>query len=141
MRILSIPLVLSVPKPIYKINMLYAIRNNEGRIISLSETAQAGAEPVDIKNKEVLQFLSINDEEFSAEEFLEKSDTGVSRIFEDLIDVLIGKNIIMFTDLPEMAQQKLLSRKLARNINRSDHPDAESHHIPTSILIDDDDTL
>lgn len=121
--------------------MLYAIRNNEGRITSLSETPQAGAEPVDIKNKEVLAFLSISDEEFSAEEFLEQSDTGVSRIFEDLIDVLVGKNIIMFTDLPEMAQQKLLSRKLARNINRSDNPDAEVLDTTTSILIDDNDTI
>ena len=120
--------------------MLYAIRNDEGRIISLSETPQQGAEPVDIKNKEVLQFLSINDEEFSPEEFLEKSDTSVARIFEDLVDVLIHKNLILFTDLPEMAQQKLLSRRLARNINRAENPELDD--MPSSsFLIDDDDTI
>jgi hypothetical protein len=121
--------------------MLYAIRNTEGRIISLSETPQTGAEVVDIKNKEVLDFLSINDEEFSAEEFLEQSDTSVARIFEDLIDVLIGKNIIMFTDLPEMAQQKLLSRKLARNINKEEDETSEIQTNSSSFLIDDNDTL
>ncbi len=120
--------------------MLYAIRNNEGRIISLSETFQEGAEPVDIKNKEVLEFLSINNEEFSAEEFLEQSDTAVARIFEDLIDVLIGKNIIMFTDLPEMAQRKLLSRKLARNMNREGETE-EIVQSSNTFLIDDNDTL
>ena len=119
--------------------MLYAIRNTEGRIISLSETPQSGAEVVDIKNKEVLDFLSMNDEEFSAEEFLEQS--SVARIFEDLIDVLIGKNIIMFTDLPEMAQKKLLSRKLARNINRKEDENSEAESSSSSFLIDDNDIL
>jgi len=119
--------------------MLYAIRNEEGRIISLSETFKPEAERVDIKNKEVLEFLSINDDEFSAEEFLEESDAAVSRIFEDLIDVLVGKNIIMFTDLPAMAQKKLLSRKLVRNIQRKEGDPAPTPS--TSFLIEDDDTI
>jgi len=125
----------------YQINMLYAIRNAEGRIISLSETAQSGAEVVDIKNKEVLDFLSINDEEFTAEEFLQQSDMAVARIFEDLVDVLIKKNVIMFTDLPPMAQQKLLSRKLARNINRGEDEQEGTESRSHSFLIEDDDTL
>lgn len=120
--------------------MLYAIRNEEGRIVSLSETHTSGAEAVDIKNKEVLEFLSINDDEFSAEEFLEQSDTAVARIFEDLVDVLISKNIIMFTDLPEMAQKKLLSRKLARNMNRPEN-DTITPQENHSFLIEDDETL
>ncbi|MDO6514259.1 MULTISPECIES: hypothetical protein [unclassified Neptuniibacter] len=120
--------------------MLYAIRNEEGRIISLSETFQTGAEAVDIKNKEVLAFLSINDNEFSAEEFLEQSDAAVSRIFEDLIDVLVGKNIIMFTDLPPMAQKKLLSRKLARNLNRQEG-DSDTQTSTSFLIVDDDETI
>ena len=119
--------------------MLYAIRNEQGRIISLSETPKQGAENVDIKNPEVLEFLSINDEEFTAEAFLEKSDTEVARIFEDLVDVLIHKGLIMFTDLPDQAQQKLLSRKLARNINRDEtDPDPIAR---SSFFIDDGETL
>lgn len=125
----------------YQINMLYAIRNEEGRIISLSETPQAGAEAVDIKNKEVMEFLSINDEGFSAEEFLQQSDMAVARIFEDLVDVLISKNLIMFTDLPPMAQKKLLGRKLARNINRGDEGTEQQEEKSHSFLIGDDETL
>lgn len=125
----------------YQINMLYAIRNEEGRIVSLSETPQAGAETVDMKNKEVMDFLSINDEEFSAEEFLQQSDMAVARIFEDLVDVLISKNLIMFTDLPPMAQKKLLGRKLARNINRGEGETEQQEEKSHSFLIGDDETL
>ncbi|WP_286237408.1 hypothetical protein [Neptuniibacter halophilus] len=121
--------------------MLYAIRNDEGRIVSLSETLQPGAEPVDIKNREVLDFLSINDEEFSPEEFLARSDMAVARIFEDLVDVLIAKNLIMFTDLPEMAQKKLLSRKLARNIGRDDTDAVQQPENGHSFLIEDDEVF
>ncbi|WP_415888791.1 hypothetical protein ACMXYV_12425 [Neptuniibacter sp. SY11_33] len=125
----------------YQINMLYAIRNEEGRIVSLSETPQAGAEAVDIKNKEVMDFLSFNDEEFSAEEFLQQSDMAVARIFEDLVDVLINKNLILFTDLPPMAQKKLLGRKLARNINRGEGEAELQEEKSHSFLIGDDETL
>lgn len=118
--------------------MLYAIRNESGRIVSLSETPQQDAEPVSIKDTEVLEFLSIEDDDFSATEFLEKSDTGVARILEDLIDVLISKNQILFTDLPEMAQKKLLGRKLARNYN---NPEKESAPESQSTFLIDDDTI
>lgn len=122
--------------------MLYAIRNPEGRIIGLTESARPGSQAVDVKNREVLEFLSINDEDFSAEEFLEQSDVGTVRIIEDMIDVLIAKNLILFTDFPLASQKKLLSRKLARTIIQSDPPEpdtgpADSPKSP-SILIEDD---
>ena len=34
---------------------------------------------------------------------------------EDLIYLLVDKNVIMFTDLPEHAQRKLASRRHARS--------------------------
>ncbi|MGH1463097.1 MAG: hypothetical protein ACRBB6_13800 [Neptuniibacter sp.] len=120
--------------------MLYAIRNAEGRIVSLSETPQPDSDQVSIRDKEVLQFLSIESDGFSAEDFLEQSDTGVARIFEDLVDVLIQKNLILFTDLPEMAQKKLLGRKLARNYNSQDEP-IDQPQTTSSFLIDDEDTI
>jgi len=122
--------------------MLYAIRNTEGRIIGLTESARPGLKAVDVKNKEVLEFLSINDENFSAEEFLDHSDVGTVRIIEDMIDILIDKNLIMFTDFPLASQKKLLSRKLARNIIRSESAQPEINTTETqqapSILIEDD---
>ena len=49
-----------------------------------------------------------------AEEFLTQSDTAIARVLEDLIDVLITRGVIQFTDLPDAAQNKLLSRRETR---------------------------
>jgi hypothetical protein len=46
---------------------------------------------------------------------LGQSDTEMARITEDLIDVLIGRNIINFTDFPNQAQQKLIARRNLRS--------------------------
>jgi hypothetical protein len=99
---------------------------------------------VDVKNREVLEFLSINDEDFSAEDFLKHSDVGTVRIIEDMIDILIAKNLILFTDFPLASQKKLLSRKLARRIiqSGSTEPDTPASDTPEqpSILIEEDES-
>ena len=41
---------------------------------------------------------------------------GIIRIVEDLIDLLIRKNLILFTELPEDAQAKIRERKRVRAI-------------------------
>jgi len=45
---------------------------------------------------------------------LEASDLDVIRVLEDLIELLIGKGVIQFTELPEAAQNKLLKRRNLR---------------------------
>lgn len=51
-------------------------------------------------------------------ERLADSDQGMVRVLEDLIETLIAKNLIRFTDLPEAAQAKLLERRsLRRSVN------------------------
>jgi hypothetical protein len=45
---------------------------------------------------------------------LSMSDVGIIRIVEDLVDLLVRKNVIMFTDLPSEAQSKLRERKKMR---------------------------
>ena len=45
---------------------------------------------------------------------LRASDLEVVRVLEDLIQVLIEKGVIQFTELPEPAQKKLLQRKRLR---------------------------
>lgn len=42
------------------------------------------------------------------------SDLGMVRIVEDLVELLIQKGVIRFTDLPEAAQKKLMARTEAR---------------------------
>ena len=51
-------------------------------------------------------------------ERLAESDHALVRVLEDLIDTLIGKDVLHFTDLPEAAQAKLLERRhLRRSVN------------------------
>ncbi|WP_417224605.1 hypothetical protein [Amphritea sp.] len=119
--------------------MLYAIRNEQGQVTSLSAHPTEHATVADISDPDVIRFLSSNNNIDSPQEILEKSDTEVSRIIEDLIDLLISKQTILFTDLPEAAQQKLLTRKLARSAYQSD--DDSASEIGGSILTDDDSIL
>lgn len=45
---------------------------------------------------------------------LESSDLGLIRVLEDLIDTLLAKDVIRFTDLPIPAQNRLLQRRNLR---------------------------
>jgi hypothetical protein len=45
---------------------------------------------------------------------LADSDASVARIAEDLIDILITRGVIQFTDFPQAAQAKLLQRRHTR---------------------------
>lgn len=45
---------------------------------------------------------------------LSSSDAGLARVTEDLIELLIARGVIRFTDLPLPAQNKLLDRKETR---------------------------
>lgn len=45
---------------------------------------------------------------------LAESDASVARVTEDLIDILITRGVIQFTDFPPAAQAKLLQRRHTR---------------------------
>lgn len=45
---------------------------------------------------------------------LADSDSGLARVTEDLIDILIRRGVIQFTDFPPAAQAKLLQRRQTR---------------------------
>ncbi len=44
-----------------------------------------------------------------------RSDLEMIRVYEDLIDILIGKHIVVLTDFPAAAQEKLMRRKRLRS--------------------------
>lgn len=45
---------------------------------------------------------------------LASTDAGLARVTEDLIDILIHRGVIQFTDFPPGAQAKLLQRRQTR---------------------------
>ena len=108
--------------------MLYVERDKVGNIIALHVRSEPNArEQKSIMDEEILGFLNKNVDADPWVQLLSLSDIGIIRILEDLIDLLIRKNIILFTDLPEEAQAKINERKRARE--KLD---------PGSLIVDDD---
>ncbi len=95
--------------------MLYVERNKQGKIVAVRAKAERGAtERKSMVDEEIVDFLSLGKAAGSWLQILSQSDVGIIRILEDVIDLLVEKNIIMFTELPEDAQMKIRERKLIR---------------------------
>ena len=95
--------------------MLYVARDSAGRITDLQPTpAGAAQEEMSADNPEVLQFIH----ERWRENQLSELDRDFVRVIEDTIELLISKEIIMFTDLPPKVQEKLLRRKEVRGLTQ-----------------------
>ncbi|MEJ2059481.1 MAG: hypothetical protein P8Y64_03185 [Gammaproteobacteria bacterium] len=95
--------------------MLYAERDEQGNITSLSHTPQSEqAEAVSLQEPAVTEFLTDKDNRQALHDLLKATDADLARVTEDLIDVLVEKGVIMMTDLPEAARQKLITRRQAR---------------------------
>lgn len=99
---------------------MFVIKDASGAITSLSLTPVDGAEPVDAEAPELRDFLAHADPTLSASAQLDALDQGSVRILEDLVDVLIDKGTLLFTDLPQAAQQRLLERKILRKLVRQE---------------------
>lgn len=55
-----------------------------------------------------------SDDALDPEKSLAGSDAALARVTEDLIDILINRGVIQFTDFPPPAQAKLLQRRHTR---------------------------
>lgn len=98
--------------------MPYAIRNEKGEIIALTASPnKEGDVPVTFSDPDVLGFLnretSGHDPQKKFHEMLAQDFQRI-RIVEDLIDLLTAKGIILFSELPVAAQEKILRQKTRR---------------------------
>jgi len=100
--------------------MPYINRNKSGSIIEIFDEASSDAsEWVELSDPEVTSFVekSLVSKEH-AKEVLSNTDSDMVRVVEDLIDVLLDKQVFTFTELPEVVQNKLIARKkLRKDIN------------------------
>lgn len=85
--------------------------DENNHILAVYAEAVEGAVEVAPDDPALKEFLFRAHPEVEQREKLLKSDLALARVMEDLIDVLIEKGVIMFTDFPEMAQKKLLERR------------------------------
>lgn len=92
--------------------MPYVKRNEQREIIALSEKSLEGfSELLAQDDPTIVKFI----ETLSGEQaHMMESDLDFVRVLEDLIDVLVAKNYILFTDLPDIAQEKMRERQVLR---------------------------
>ncbi len=93
--------------------MPYIQRNARGEIHAVHRDAVSGSEYVAIDDPQLQAWLR-GDEAAAKSPTFAELDAGLVRVLEDLVDVLIARNVINVTDLPQEAQQKLFARKTFR---------------------------
>ncbi|MET0103385.1 MAG: hypothetical protein ABW078_16775 [Sedimenticola sp.] len=103
--------------------MPFIQRDPAGNIIALFDSSRPGAEEeLPPSDDEVLAFLLKDQSEDETKAYLSRTDTEMVRVVEDLIDLLIDKNLILLTDLPAAVQNKLHTRKQLRSKFQEDDP-------------------
>jgi hypothetical protein len=96
--------------------MPYVHRNQDGTISAVSqESFEQCDEWIDEESVELEDFLNAM---HTKKEQIEQTDLSFVRVLEDVIDLLIAKNIILQTDLPTMAQKKIAERQHLRKALR-----------------------
>ena len=94
--------------------MPYIQRNAEGTIVAIVKEASDDArEFLSPSHPEIITFLCAGSGE--QEQFHPLADLEMVRVIEDLVELLISKNVIVLTDLPPAVQQKLLRQQSRRN--------------------------
>lgn len=92
--------------------MPFVKRDGQGAVIAVSQHSGVGfGEELPKEHPAIAAFFDRFGGEVSS---LEDTDRDLVRVLEDLVDVLIAKGLIRFTDLPGQAQQKILRRQQLR---------------------------
>lgn len=93
--------------------MLYALKDESGEIVAVSDRALTDDwKFVDLEDEAVHSFLQRNPA--IGGKVMQAADADFIRVLEDVIDLLIDKSIIQFTELPDPVQNKLLNRRRYR---------------------------
>jgi hypothetical protein len=97
------------------IRMAYVKRDEQGSIIAVFDSSKPGAEEyLSVNSEELIAFLKQSGNADNARGALSASDMTLIRVLEDLINTLIDKEVILFTDLPAAAREKLANREKIR---------------------------
>lgn len=107
---------------------MFVRRNDHGEILAVSKVCTSEiTEELPDDSPELALFLGGASQKDLGVTPLQASDFETIRVLEDLIDLLIAKGVLTFTDLPEAAQDKLrrrqVLRKTVRDLNLLDEDD------------------
>ena len=91
--------------------MPYVKRDEQDRIVAVNLEPGEGLVELQATSPELIEFMRQVGLEQGT---LQESDMRLVRVLEDLIDLLIDRDVIRFTDLPLPAQEKLMERRSLR---------------------------
>lgn len=93
--------------------MPFVKRDDTGIIVAVSQLEATGfEEEVAVSDERLVEFLGdLN----AGSSLLDSSDQDFIRVLDDVVELLINKGIILFTDLPDSAQQKVMRRQRMRD--------------------------
>ena len=98
--------------------MLYVLRDDNNQVCAVSDKPLSNQwQRVEIEDKSLQRFLQNNPEISTG--LMASSDADFIRVLEDVIDLLIDKQVIQFTEFPDAVQTKLLNRRRYRESLRS----------------------
>lgn len=111
--------------------MPFVSRDETGTVTALHEQATAAqAEFLAVDHPAVQAYLEQSRRIAAAKDLLSSSDAETVRVIEDLIEVLVDRRLIMLTDLPVAAQQKIIDRRSTRQtLNRLDNMMVEADDV------------
>ena len=96
--------------------MFYVSRDEEGAIVSLSrQWSESTQEAVELTDPTLKAFLEGEEGAAMLLAAMDTTDLGLIRVIEDLVELLVERNLITFTDLPVAAQDKLNQRLQLRD--------------------------
>ena len=94
--------------------MIYVKRDETGRVIAVSQEAMEGFEQTDESAaSEINEVLAS-----ATDSLFQNSDLEFIRVLDDVIDLLIAKNLLLFTELPAVVQEKYTQRTQMRERRR-----------------------
>lgn len=93
--------------------MAYVLKNTRGLIVAVSTADNLGPDWTVIEDT-APEYLAFLEQSLAVSNPLRESDLHMARVVEDLIGLLIERNMIRFTDLPVAAQKRLNDRETLR---------------------------
>jgi len=95
--------------------MPYVHRNEQGQVMRLLESPSIdGDEWLELEHGDVITFMQQSEQASELKKSLHTSDVEMARVLEDVVDLLMAKQVFTFTELPEVVQDKLNRRKTLR---------------------------
>ena len=95
--------------------MRYVARDIDGSIMKVVARPDGEAnEQIFKENPELIAFVTEGGSQAALRAYLATSDAEMLRVMEDLVNVLIDKGMLLLTDFPQPAQDKLMRRQSIR---------------------------